>query len=133
MKYTIRRVSLLSFAKFGCLLGALVAFLPGALCSLTGLRVIHFLRRWLESWREAEISALGLTTTLDFVKLLRLEPILHLLQTFDRQSWPTVLAAVLVASLVAGLLIGLSALLAGWGYNVLAWLTGGVEIELREK
>ena len=33
----------------------------------------------------------------------------------------------------AGLLIGRGALLAWWGYNVLAWLTGGVEIELGEK
>jgi hypothetical protein len=32
-----------------------------------------------------------------------------------------------------GLVVGLSILLVGWGYNLLAFLTGGLELELQTR
>ena len=37
MNVAIRRVSLASLGKFGCLLGVVAAFLPSLLCGLAGL------------------------------------------------------------------------------------------------
>ena len=79
MKYTVRRINLAPLAKFGCLLGTLVSLLPSLLCSLSALRLLGLVRRWLEGWQEGEIEILGFTATLDFIKLLGLEPVLEFL------------------------------------------------------
>jgi len=132
MKYTIRRISLFPLARFGCLLGTLFSFLPGLLCSLGALRLLDLVRRWLESWREGEIEILGFTATLDFIELLGLERVLKLLQTVEPVSWPFLILIAVVISAASGLLIALIACVTGLGYNFLAWLTGGLMVELKE-
>jgi hypothetical protein len=132
MKYTIRRISLAPLARFGCLLGTLVSLLPSLLCSLSALRLLGLVRHWLEGWQEGEIEILGFTATLDFIKLLGLEPVLKLLQGIGPVSWTFFILAVVVISLASGLLIALSVCVTGLGYNLLAWLTGGLTVELRE-
>jgi len=132
MKYTIRRISLAPLAKFGCLLGALVSLLPSLLCSLSALRLLGLVRHWLEGWQEGEVEILGFIATLDFIKLLGLEPVLKLLQDIGPVSWTFFILAVVVISLASGLLIALSVCVTGLGYNLLAWLTGGLAVELQE-
>ncbi|MFB0534587.1 MAG: hypothetical protein ACETWR_06365 [Anaerolineae bacterium] len=132
MRYTIRRISLAPLARFGCLLGTLASLLPSLLCSLSALRLLGLLRGWLEGWQEGEIEILGFTATLDFVELLRLEPALKLLQTIGPMSWTFLILAVVVTSVASGLLIALIVYATGLGYNFLAWLTGGLTVELKE-
>jgi hypothetical protein len=132
MRYTIRRISLAPLAKFGCLLGTLVSFLPSLLCSLSALRLLGLVRRWLEGWQEGKIEILGLTATLDFIELMGLEPVLKLLQGIEPMSWTFLILAVVVMSVTSGLLIALTIYVTGLGYNVLAWLTGGLVVELKE-
>ena len=132
MKYTIRRISLAPLARFGCLLGTLVSLLPSLLCSLSALRLLGLVRRWLEGWQEGEIEILGLTATLDFVELLGLEPVQKLLQGIGPMSWTFFVLAVVVVSVASGLLIALTVYVTGLGYNLLAWLTGGLVVELKE-
>ena len=132
MRYTIRRISLAPLAKFGCLLGTLVSLLPSLLCSLSALRLLVLARRWLEGWQEGEIEILGFTATLDFVELLGLEPVLKLLQSIGPMSWTFFILAVVVMSVASGLLIALTVCVTGLGYNFLAWLTGGLVVELKE-
>lgn len=133
MRYTIRRISLIPLAKFGCLLGTLFSFLPSLLCSLSTLRLLELVRRWLESWREGQIEILGFTATLDFIELLGLERVLKLLQTVKPVSWPFLILMAVVMSAASGFLIALMTCVTGLGYNLLAWLTGGLTIELKGK
>ncbi|NIO69179.1 MAG: hypothetical protein GTN71_09130 [Anaerolineae bacterium] len=132
VKYTIRRISLAPLAKFGCLLGTLASLLPSLLCSLSALRLLSFVRRWLEGWQGGELEILGFTATLDFVELLGLEPVLKLLQGIEPMPWTFLLLAVVVMSVASGLLIALTVYVTGLGYNFLAWLTGGLVVELKE-
>ncbi len=132
MKYTIRHISLAPLARFGCLLGTLAALLPSLLCSLGTLRLLELVRRWLESWQEGEFEILGFTVTLNFIELLGLEPVMNFLQGIEPVSWTFFVLAVVVISMVSGLLIALAAYATGLGYNVLAWLTGGLVLELKE-
>ena len=132
MRYTIRRISLVPLARFGCLLGTLVSLLPSLLCSLSTLRLLSLVRRWLEGWQEGEIEIMGLTATLDFVELLGLEPVLKLLQGIGPVSWTFFILAVVVLSVASGFLIALTVYVTGLGYNLLAWLTGGLVVELKE-
>jgi hypothetical protein len=131
MRYTVRRISLAPLAKFGCLLGTLASLLPSLLCSLSALRLVGLVRRWLEDWQEGEMEILGFTATLDFVELLGLEPVLKLLQGIEPMPWTFLLLAVVVMSVVSGLLIALIVYVIGLGYNLLAWLTGGLVVELK--
>lgn len=131
MKYTIHRISLAPLAKFGCLLGTLVSFLPSLLCGLGALHLLSFVRRWLEGWQEGEIEILGLTATLDFIELLGLEPILKFLQALEPMSWTFLILAVVVMSVASGLLVAFTVYVTGLGYNFLAWLTGGLVVELK--
>lgn len=132
MKYTIRRISLAPLAKFGCLLGILVSLLPSLLCSLSALRLLDLVRSWLEGWQEGKIEILGLTATLDFIELLGLESVLELLQSIEPVSWTFLILAVVVMSVACGLLIAFTIYVTGLGYNLLAWLTGGLVVELKE-
>jgi hypothetical protein len=131
MKYTVRRISLAPLAKFGCLLGTLASLLPSLLCSLSTLRLLGLVRRWLEGWQEGEIEILGFTATLDFIELLGLEPVLKLLQATGPIPWTFLILAVVVMSVAGGLLIALTIYVTGLGYNFLAWLTGGLVVELK--
>jgi hypothetical protein len=131
MKYTIHRISLAPLAKFGCLLGTLASLLPSLLCSLSALRLLGFVRRWVEGWQEGEIEILGFTATLDFVELLELEPVLKLLQAIRPMSWTFLILVVVVLSVASGFLIALIVYVTGLGYNFLAWLTGGLTVELK--
>jgi hypothetical protein len=132
MRYTIRRISLAPLARFGCLLGTLASFLPSLLCSLSALRLLGLVRRWLEGWQESEFEILGFTATLDFIELLGLEPVLKLLQSIGPMPWTFFILAVVVMSVASGLLIALTVYVTGLGYNLLAWLTGGLVVELKE-
>jgi hypothetical protein len=132
MRYTIRRISLAPLAKFGCLLGTLVSLLPSLLCSLSALRLLGFVRRWLEGWQEGEIEIVGFTATLDFIELLGLEPVLELLQAIGPMPWTFFILAIVVISVASGLLVALTIYVTGLGYNFLAWLTGGLVVELKE-
>lgn len=131
MRYTIRRISLAPLAKFGCLLGTLVSLLPSLLCSLSALRLLGLVHRWLEGWQEGEIEILGFTATLDFIELMGLEPVLKLLQGIRPMSWTFLILAVVVMSVASGLLIALTVYVTGLGYNFVAWLTGGLTVELK--
>jgi len=132
MRYTIRRISLAPLAKFGCLLGTLVSLLPSLLCSLSALRLLVLARRWLEGWQEGEIEILGFTATLDFIELLGLEPVLRLLQAIGPMPWTFFILAIVIISVASGLLVALTVYVTGLGYNFLAWLTGGLVVELKE-
>jgi hypothetical protein len=131
MKYTVHRISLAPLAKFGCLLGTLASLLPSLLCSLSALRLLSLVRRWLEGWQEGEIEMLGFTATLDFIELLGLEPVLQLLQAIGPIPWTFLVLAIVVMSVASGLLIALTIYVTGLGYNFLAWLTGGLVVELK--
>jgi hypothetical protein len=131
MKYIIHRISLAPLAKFGCLLGTLASLLPSLLCTLGALRLLGFVRHWLEGWQEGEIEILGFTATLDFVELLELEPVLKLLQAIRPMSWTFLILVVVVLSVASGFLIALIVYVTGLGYNFLAWLTGGLTVELK--
>ncbi|HID65200.1 MAG TPA: hypothetical protein EYP49_20975 [Anaerolineae bacterium] len=74
---------------------------------------------------------MGLTTTLDFIELLGLEPVLKLLQAIEPMPWTFLILAVAVLSIASGLLIALTVYVTGLGYNLLAWLTGGLVVELK--
>lgn len=131
MKVAIRRVSLASLAKFGCLLGMVAAFLPSLLCGLIGLSLANLLRRWLEGWQEMTISLLGQEIArLDLVDLLALDRLLEVLQVLTSASGAVLALAVLTLAVVSSVLLAVITALVGLVYNLLAGATGGLIVEM---
>lgn len=131
-RQSISRLGLRSLGKFGCVLGALVSWLPSLLTALLGLLLVRGLRRLLESWQGAGFRILGQEISIDVISLLNLSPVLHAVQQMDDLSWTLVVLLVAVNSLLAGLIFLLMAYVLGGVYNLIARLTGGLEVELRE-
>jgi hypothetical protein len=131
MKVAIKRVSLRSLGKMGCLLGVVAAFLPSLLCGLLGVGLALTLGGWLESWQEVSISLLGQEIIhLNFVHLLGLDRVLEVLQTWASASGAVLLLVVLGLALLSGLFLAVVIALVGLAYNLLAAATGGIVVEM---
>ena len=132
--YVVRRLSLSSIARYGCLLGGVAALIPSLLCGLAGLWGAAVMRRWLESWQEVRLNLLGRDLiTLDFISLLHLNGLLRALQSVDARFAVVALALILALALVIGLIVAVTVSLVGWTYNLVAAATGGVEVQLVER
>lgn len=130
--YKVRKINLFPLAKFGCLLGGLALFLPGLLCSIASVQVVGALHALLENWQKAALDLGLIPIEFDFITLLGLETVLTTLTNLDNNSFLLVLLIVLLYLIVGGLLVGVTVLLLGWVYNLVAALTGGLEVELHE-
>jgi hypothetical protein len=133
-RYSVRKLNLFPLAKFGCLLGGLVMILPGLICAIANWQIIAALRLLLDTWESSAVDLLGagLPVEFDFIDLLGLEAIQAIIVSLDEQRFIVALLIILSSTIGGGFLIGLTILLLGWIYNVLAMLTGGLEVELRE-
>ena len=132
MKYRLNGISTLSIAKFGCLLGWIVTLIPNLVCALTTWQLLTALRAWLEGLQQINLSLLGLDYVFDLVDILQLQQFLVTLQGIEGRAIPLMISLLIAASVVGGALVAVVLILLGWGYNLLAWLTGGLEVELRE-
>jgi len=131
-RYRIRRIGLGSLGKFGCLLGALVSFVPSLILGYGGVLLASGLRGLLEGWEQAQIHVLGQAIPIDIIGLLNLESLLKTARTVDSLSSTLFIPVVVLGTLLGGLLFLLAGDLLGWIYNVLARMTGGLEVELTE-
>jgi len=129
LKYQLRRISAFSIARFGCLLGWLVTIVPSLACGLSAWWVVSTIRTWLESWQTIDLGLLG---TLDPIDLVHLKALLTALQAVEGRALLLLIALMIAAGILGGGLIAVTLAALGWGYNLLAWLTGGVVVELQE-
>ncbi len=132
MKYRLQGISTLSIARFGCLLGWIVTIIPSLACGLTFWGILAVIGNWLVGLEHIDLDLLGFETSIDLIELLQLEEFLALLETLAGRALPLLLALVIVVAILGGLLIALTLIVLGWAYNLVAWLTGGLELELRE-
>jgi hypothetical protein len=86
----------------------------------------------LEGWQRVEIQLLGQGFPIDVVSLLNLESLLHRVQQIDGLSWVLAILFVALTCSLGGLVVLVMGILLSWLYNLIAILTGGVEVELEE-
>ncbi len=131
MKVAIRRVGLGSLGRLGCLVGAVVAFLPAAVCGGATTALLGLAHRWLAGWQQIDIVLFGRSVfTLDLVKLMGLSAVADWLGRWSPLGWLAFPVAWVLLALVGGGLLALLTLLAGLTYNLLAPAFGGVVVEL---
>ncbi|GAB4538122.1 MAG: hypothetical protein Kow0063_25620 [Anaerolineae bacterium] len=132
MKYRLQGIKTLSIARFGCLLGWVITIIPSLTCGLLAWGLLSAAMSWLESWKQAGLDVFGFEHSIDLIELLQLQDLLATLQQITDRILPLLLALVIVGGVVGGALIALTLIMLAWGYNLLAWLTGGLEVELQE-
>ncbi|MEJ2558262.1 MAG: hypothetical protein P8186_19015 [Anaerolineae bacterium] len=132
MKYRLRSINTFSIVRFGCLLGWIVTVIPSLTCGLVAWRMTAALQTWMEGWKHIDLSLMGFDYTLNLIDILQLRGLLEALQTIEVRSLPLMIGLVVVAAILGGVLITFTLLLLSWGYNLVAWLTGGVVLELQE-
>jgi hypothetical protein len=134
-RYSVRKISTASLAKFGCVLGGVALAIPGFLLAAITWQLLVILATLLDAWQAVPVDLLGIGAPVefDFVDLLSLDNLLALLVRLNEQRLAVALLVFLAVVLGGGLLAGLIVLLVGWVYNILAALTGGLEVELRER
>jgi hypothetical protein len=133
VKYRLRSINTFSIVRFGCLLGWVVTVIPSLTCGLAAWLMAAALQTWLEGWKHIDLSLMGFDYTLNLIDILQLRGLLDALQTIEGRSLPLmIIGLVIVASVLGGVLITFTLLLLSWGYNLVAWLSGGVVVELQE-
>ena len=131
MKIAIRRISLGSLGKLGCVLGAVLALLPSLACGLLVVGLSNLVLNWLASWQELNISLLGQEIAkIDLTQFLGLEELVDLLQTVTALSGPLLLVLLALLALASGAILALIIILLGLVYNLLARVTGGLVVEM---
>lgn len=131
MRIAIRRVSLSSLGKMGCVLGTVLAVLPSLVCGLLVVALANLVLNWLASWQELNISLLGQEiAAIDLTQFLGLEKVVDLLQTLTAVSGPALLVFLLILALVSGAILALLIIILGLVYNLLSSVTGGLVVEM---
>jgi hypothetical protein len=132
LKYRLRSISTFSIARFGCLLGWIVTVIPSLTCGLVAWQIAAAVQTWLEGWKRIDLSLLGFDYTFNLIDILQLKGLLDALQTVQGRTLPFLIGLVVVAGVLGGVLITFTLVVLSLGYNLLAWLTGGVVLELQE-
>lgn len=128
---SLRQIGVVSTFKFGCVLGALFHFAPSVLCALVTKWSIGSLRALLESWQNFELTTiLGQSVRANLVERLGLLDALKTLRALDGVSWLIVVLIVLALCVFGGAILGVCISGGAALYNLIARLTGGIEIEL---
>jgi hypothetical protein len=134
MRYTVRRVSVGSALKTGLALGWLVALCPALCLAGVAVQALRRVSTALGQIRAFDISVLGQTiATIDLVSLLGLTGAAQTTAQLTSRLGVTFGLLTLALTLVGAAVFLGAALLFCLGYNLLARLAGGLEVELRAR
>jgi len=127
----IRRIGLISSAKFGFVTGAVMAMPVGIVTALVARVVIGWLRHLLEGWQRATIDG-GLLgqVPVDVIRLLGLSQALGTVRQLDELPLIIVAAVFVCVVVLAGVLGAATASWWAMAYNAIAALSGGLTVEL---
>ena len=133
MRYRIRRIAPWSALRVGCSIGWLVALCPALCLAVVAIQALQRVNQAFQRIEPLDISVLGQTVArIDFLEILRLS---ESAQTVARLSgnllFTFLLLLLFLTGVGAGLLAGALLLFSG-GYNLLASLGGGLEVDLQE-
>lgn len=131
MAVHLRRIGLISSAKFGFVTGAVTAAPVGVVVAFVVRVALSWLRRMLESWQRATIDA-GLLgqVRVDMVRVLGLSDALATVRRLDELSLVTVAVVFILVVAAAGVLAAAATTWWAVAYNSMALLSGGLKVEL---
>jgi hypothetical protein len=131
MAVRLRRIGLISSAKFGFVTGAVTAAPVGVVAAFVVRVVISWLRHMMEGWQRAtvDVGLLG-KVNVDMVRVLGLSDVLGAVRQLDELSLVTVAVVFVVIVVGAGAFAAATTTWWAMAYNSMALLSGGLTVEL---
>lgn len=132
--YTLHRLNLLSLFKFGFFSGLIACFPPISILSVIFWSLVVSVTKWLGSLTYTiPIPFPGISgISVDGVELLNARGLLNSLEVWAALGWLRVLLLIVGLTLAAGLWVGLTAVISGVAFNLLAALSGGLQMSFSE-
>lgn len=132
---TLHRISLLSLLKFGFFVGLVTTFFPNLALILVSWWILRWFVDWLTSLTYSfSLPVPGLADIeVQVVELLKVQDLVDQLETLADAGWLPVFLLVLGATLAAGGFFALLSVLAGAIFNLVSYLSAGLEFTLAEK
>ena len=133
MRYTIRRIAPGSALRVGCAVGWLVALCPALCLTVVAIQALQRINQAFQRIEPLDISVLGQPIArLDFLEILRLNGAAQIVSRLTGSLLLTFLLLLLLLTLAGAAVLAAVSLLFSGGYNVLASVGGGLEVELQE-
>jgi hypothetical protein len=133
-KYTLHRFGLFSLLKFGFVTGLIASFPVIGFLIISGWRTAIELWEWVTTYEIVIPFRLLMMDeiTLNAQQMLRGWEPLNYLEAIANLGWLQIILYIFVFTLLAGIWTALVGVASGLGFNLLAWLTGGLQISLSE-
>jgi hypothetical protein len=132
MRYSIRRIGVGSTIRTSLLLGWLVVLCPALCLAGLAIQVLRAVGRALVQVETLDITVLGQKiATIDPLGLLKLRGVAESIQGLTARLPLTFILIALLLTIVGAAVFLAVGLLFSIGYNLLAGLVGGIEVELR--
>ena len=133
MRYMIRRIGPWSALRVGCAVGWLVALCPALCLAVVAIQALQRVNQAFQRIEPLDISVLGQPVArIDFLEILRLSGSAQTVAQLAGDLQLTFLLLLLALTLAGAAMLAGALLLFSGGYNVLASLGGGLEVELQE-
>jgi len=131
MRYSIRRIGLGSALRMSLILGWLVALCPAMCLAGLAVQILRILGRALAQVQTLDITLLGQhIATVDPLALLQLRSAADSIDRLTAGVLGTFLLFTLVLLILGGAMFVVVGLLVSLGYNLIAPIAGGLEVEL---
>jgi len=134
MRYTIRRIAPGSALRVGCTVGWLVALCPALCLAVAAVQVLQRVNQAFTRIEPLDITVLGQPVArIDFLEILRLSDAARAVGRLVATVPATLIILTLLLTLLGAVVLAAAMLLFSAGYNLLATIGGGLEVELQER
>jgi hypothetical protein len=131
-RYSIQRITLTSAFKVGLTLGWVIALMPALVVAWLVTQVVARVYATVSGIQPFNITVLGQNVAnIDPISILGQTNNVQTLTNLATNQAFTFIAVTLIVTIIGAILVLLCALLFCGGYNVLARLTGGFQLELK--
>jgi hypothetical protein len=134
MRYTIRRIAPGSALRVGCTVGWLVALCPALCLAVAVVQVLQRVNQAFTRIEPLDITVLGQPVArIDFLEILRLSDAAQAVGRLVATVPATLIILTLLLTLLGAVVLAATLLLFSAGYNLLARIGGGLEVELQKR
>lgn len=134
MRYSIRRIAPGSALRVGCTLGWIIALGPALLIAFVAVQALQKLNEALVNVESFNIEVFGQSiASIDILSILNMSDTAQTVSQLSASIGATFVGLLLLLTLVGAVIVMLVMLIFSMGYNLLAMIGGGLEVDLEPR